>query len=123
MESGDWIYGYPVKCGHSDDWYIVYNYTDDILDKIWIDPETVGQWTGQIDKAGIEIYEGDKILVRGNKEITKKEYLNQKYELQWDNVYSKFVGKPLNTKFTSGLFIPHIHEEGEVIGNIHDKTK
>ena len=71
-------------------------------------PETVGQYTGLTDKNGTKIFEGD---------IVK-------------HPIGTFVVKFLNGTFLSSLtednylsFLCEIHNQSEVIGNIHDNPE
>lgn len=94
-------------------------------DKFWGHKNSLPrrQFTGIKDKKGRGIYEGDILFVKGNKEITKKEYLNQKYVMEWDSVHCCFWAKPLAKKYHSSLFLPYTTLYAEIIGNIYQKKK
>lgn len=128
-EGGDWVYGHYVYNRDRDTHYIVaddatgtemcvsagYGYAYAVA------PESVGQYTGLTDKKGVDIYEGDIVIVRGNKEITKEEYLNARYLIEWDSVHAKFRAKYLN--LPNSLYLPHASSYSEVIGNIHQNQQ
>ncbi len=62
IEKGNWVYG-----GAYLDGYILNEITEATDEYIaigdWfpVDPKTVGMWTGEVDKDGVEIYEGDVV--------------------------------------------------------------
>ena len=72
-----------------------------------VDPETVGQFTGLIDKNGKKIFEGDIIEYEGNR-----------YSINYFLHYARFpVVKPNN------VFCVFAYKHDEVIGNIYDNPE
>ena len=107
VNDGMWIQGYLFQCwGRA---YILWGMTNDTPTMHDVKPETVGQFTGLVDKNGKRIFEGDKIkLTQGIGTV------------EWSKTQSRFmIWLPKSNKFAS--FLAGI--EYEVIGNIHDNPE
>lgn len=89
-----------------------------ITDFSFVDPTTVGQYTGLSDKNGHKIFEGD---------IVRQQYPGGDtclFRIMWSAIFLKFEGIPID-KFLEGRF----HFNGglagyrEVVGNIYDNPE
>lgn len=80
--------------------------------KIFVNPDTVGQYTGLNDKNGKKIFEGD---------IVKRFWFSKMciYQIGYDNGLACFIGRA-GMKFTT---FDYDSEEFEVIGNIYDNPE
>jgi uncharacterized phage protein (TIGR01671 family) len=112
-QAGDWVYG---------------NFLDHwkdgacILEKgacigVCVDPETVGEFTGLLDKNGVKIFEGDII------ELDIGKYGKIRGPIKWSEKECAFMAI---TKHNSPHSLAHVNENPEaveVLGNIQDKKK
>lgn len=111
LDNDEWVYGDLIHIDDSDIG-IVTDY--DHWQGCRVDPETVGQFTGMIDKNGKEIYGGD--LVRYYDDI-EDELVTRPVEYLAD--YCAFCAVHPK-RDPDGIFAQW---EYEVVGNIHDKKE
>lgn len=128
LDSGEWVYGDLLQvCGG----YIIYHgsqtesdeFEDDGKTAIYlyknevsaVHPDTIGQFTGLLDRNGKEIYKGD-ILIYIDKEANEH-YREVVYHLgcfKFHNPNAKLPDTPIYHHLVDGGL------NWEVIGNIHD---
>lgn len=130
-----WVYGVPIYLRKEAyivrDFCLGGSYTDD-----WVEAETVGQFTGLIDKNGKKIFEGDIVrYTRTNMYAPScsfhKQDLVSLHLVLWDSSVSAFVNQhySLNEKRIVGKGSAVLYDERakeniiEVIGNIHDNPE
>ena len=114
LDNGGWIYGdLHLRTPHA-------HIHSEVGRKAFIDTDTIGQFTGLLDKNGKEIYEGDII---GSEKVSGRVV---SHKIEYDVENAMFVAKPLQ-----GLDFDYCHiykhwicrYGKEVIGNIHDNPE
>ena len=128
VNDGMWIQGYLFQCwGRA---YILWGMTNDTPTMHDVKPETVGQFTGLVDKNGKRIFEGD---------IFTSDYFKdgEKFEVVFR--YGAFCGESNRTGLFPLGFTNDYYETGDesddfyyaedytshiqIIGNIHDNPE
>ena len=119
VDNGEWVYGSLVEALNcvtdknetfiieQDATYFTYG---EFACAVEVKPETVGQFTGLIDKNGSKIFEGD-ILLKGFEKVLVKWNANQ---CRW-GIYSNNYEICGFNESTQGYF--------EVVGNIYDNSE
>lgn len=123
-DNGEWVFGSfipdALEGSNSDlvSWGFIRRYNRGIgkMETIEVDRETVGQYTGLLDRHGVEICEGDIVGIQREKERDDiEEY--QISTVYFNADYASFLAKPQRDwVYTSW-------DEVEVIGNIHDNPE
>ena len=117
LDNGEWVEGYYVHLGPTDCQraYIIPTYAS-ALYVIEVDPFTVGQYTGLMDKNGKRIFEGDIIRWTDWKAETYERV--GVYDTEW-NRFAVFLNGAESAGMNKWLDLGGI----EVSGNIHDNPE
>ena len=106
VDNGEWIEGFYCKDEYLKDRIWVLD-EDNFLAWWEVDPATVGQFTGLLDKNGKRVFEGD---------IANLDLHTAKYVCAYRSDHGAFMWNCLVTN--ENRFLGHYGEK--VIGNIHD---
>jgi len=111
--SGQWVSGNYIHCELND--YILPVHDNTVKSQVSYSvlPETVGQFTGLLDKRGKEIFEGD-IVKTGTDKLM---------EIGWREKFASFVIERDGWVYSHYFGEAFYSEDCEVIGNIHDNPE
>ena len=114
VTNGVWVYGCLVYSDEIDAaiYYQNGNGSVKVMDWVYVNPETIGQFTSLYDKNKNEIYEGDILKVPGTREIIEVRFVRGFFAFLWNGNLDDEA--PINAP---------TQEWAEVIGNIHDNPK
>ena len=112
--NGAWVYGSLV---YSDEirpaiYFQTGNGLVKVMDWVYVNPETIGQFTNLYDKNKKEIYEGDILKVPYTQERIEVRFVRGVFAFLWNGDLDDEA--PINTP---------TQEWAEVIGNIHDNPE
>lgn len=113
-DNGEWVYGVPTKDGRGE-MVMVENifeceeYNCRGANCLYVDENTVGQYTGLKDKNGTKIFEGDIVLLKG---------YDEPYQVVFDESCFQVYGNSIC--YVMDNFYDH---DIEVIGNIYDNPE
>lgn len=108
-DNGEWVEGFYTEACAMKTGAIIENSDDDY----YVDPATVGQYTGLQDKNGNKIFEGDIISYNGSKEVV---YFDTSIRIP---CFTTGIGSGSST----ALHPYKISKRHIVIGNIHDNPE
>ncbi|WP_290145875.1 YopX family protein [Paramuribaculum intestinale] len=119
LDNGEWVYG-DLEYNRAKNIARIHTYDEDgeYLIQHSVDPATVGQFTGLLDKNGKEIYEGD-ILMLGSSDagICEVKWNESQLAFCIRFYYERNLGtRPLGAWARDGKDIA-------ILGNIHDNPE
>ena len=114
---GNWVYG--GVCHGTGDFSIIYGNLDEErerpTEKWVVYTDTVGQFTGRMDKNGKRIFEGDVCRFYGTEGYSD-------YVVFWDDTVSQWTVRQIDLG-AKDVLDSYFAECCEVIGNIHDNPE
>ena len=114
LSNGDWVYGSLVSSKDIEPaiYFQSGNGSVKTMDYVYVNQETIGQFTSLYDKNGKEIYEGDILKVQGTDDKIEVRFVRGVFAFLWNG----------NLDDEAAINAP-TQEWAEVIGNIHDNPK
>lgn len=114
--NGEWLYGDLVR-NVEGTFAIVPPFEIDLhnhCERYEVDEDTIGQFTGNYDRNGKEIFDGDILCYGKNSEYT--------CSVEWGNKINTFCIKCAYSEILLSEFIRFM-DGVEVIGNVHNNTQ
>lgn len=117
QDNGEWVEGYLYRISEKLNPFIMLQNAEG--ESYEVDPETVGQYTGSIDKNRTKIFEGD--IVRAITRLTEiyVEVVTFKNGAFW---YKNWSWVKFGFKFEKTEVIGNIHDNPELIGGLKDEV-
>lgn len=92
-----------------------------------VDPETVGQWTGLVDRHGVKVFEGDVVEADEMQAVVRfgrcGGVKNTEREVGYMGFYLDVLDEKLKRTIRDDILYWHEEYGLEVIGNIHDNPE
>ena len=124
LDNGEWVYGSLAET-HGKLFIGIPTDPDNPVYKMdWyeVDPATVGQFTGLLDKNGREIYEGDIITLKGNYPRVVL-WDKMSWALMPTEYYHDSYFWVMNLQHPRLDWWEEFADEHEIAGNIHDNPE
>ena len=118
IDTGEWVYGHGYMIDNATVGHPVYVYSDARFKHYKVDPDTVGQYTGFVDRNGVKIFKGD--IFEFEHIITRKLCRSV---VVWNNDEGMF-GIKTGKKRMHFSGIPYMLRYGvKIVGKIHDNPE
>lgn len=124
LDSGEWVYGSFWQWPDGD--CVIVTFMDSRIRLIKVDPATVGQWTGGVDKNGTKIWEGDVCIFSvfdcfdNDKQYQGIIVYSGSRFMLWHSADSEYYGPDGGFDLD---WVLNQDDEFEVISNIHDNLE
>ena len=131
-KNGKWVFGCYYKqlefYGDACDDHIIITSPEDLsfdigLDYFVVEPETVGQFTGLIDKNGTKIFEGDIVRVLGNQQVEDWKNVDYIGSIAFLDAGFCVIDGTIEDHAFRRYALPRLDFDLEVIGNIYDNPE
>lgn len=107
LDNGAWVEGSLITYKDGTAFICCEDYIPDVLNKYEVDPATVCEWTGLIDRNGMKVFEGDQLLDPHEKRT---------FVVEYDALEPGFTLESNDGRYVGICRVSY----SEIIGSIHD---